>query len=246
MENSAYMDSVSSARAMLLTDKEALEGNTTISLETDSELNSEQDTYTYVQENFPEFLRIIRYLKKEDQELLLSYYLLSKTQTTLALIHKSTQTVCSFRIRMAIKTLCAFIMMGEPTAEKMKVIFEKEGLEDSLENCPLSECVSLYAKIHSFQKISEIYHIHRPSIRRAMSKASKALMECPDARSHALGAYVHSLIDKASPVGVGYSKRKQQKQGSLFVTDSDILGQFKIDVMHPDFDKSYFVSRANK
>jgi len=47
------------------------------------------------------------------------------TQNTLAVIHKSTQTVCSFRIRMAVKTLACFIMMGEPTIEHMHEILNK-------------------------------------------------------------------------------------------------------------------------
>lgn len=229
---------------MLLSEEDQLEGTTTISLETQGDL-SEEDILTYVQDNFSQFLTTLRYLKKEDQELLLSYYLLSKTQNTLALIHKSTQTVCSFRIRMAIKTLCAFIMMGEPTSEKMKVILEAEGLEGSLEKLPLSECIDLYAKTRSFQRIAEVHHLHRPDIRRAMSRASKALMESKDAHAHALGAYIHSLIDKANPSGVGYSKRKVSKLGHIYRTDPAILGEFRIRVQDPDFEHM-FVSRANR
>jgi len=33
-------------------------------------------------------------------------------------------------------------------------------------------------------------------------------MESKDPQEHALGAYIHSLIDKANPSGVGFSKRK--------------------------------------
>src|SRR5208283_5867612 len=115
-ENTPYFDSITSARAMLLSEDDQLEGITTISLETQADM-TEEDILTYVIENFSEFLKMLRFLKKEDQELLLSYYLLSKTQNTLAIIHKSTQTVCSFRIRMAVKVLCAFILNGEEFTE---------------------------------------------------------------------------------------------------------------------------------
>ena len=54
-----------------------------------------------MQEHFGQFLRLLRHLPAEDQELLLSYYVLGKTQNTLATIQHSTQTVCSFKIRMA-------------------------------------------------------------------------------------------------------------------------------------------------
>jgi len=230
---------------MLLSEEDQLEGTTTISLETQGDLTAEEDVLTFITENFPEFLRFLRYLKKEDQELLLSYYLLSKTQNTLAIIHKSTQTVCSFRIRMAVKTLACFIMMGEPTTDRMHDILERTGLAKRLERIDLSEVIDLYAKTRSFQRIAEVHHLHRPDIRRAMSRASKALMESEIAQEHALGAYIHSLIDKANPSGVGYSKRKMQKLGHLYRCDPPILGEFRIDVSDPDFDHM-FVSRANR
>jgi hypothetical protein len=243
-ENTPYFDSITSARAMLLNEEDQLEGTTTISLETCGDL-AEEDILTYVQENFAEFLRMLRFLKKEDQELLLSYYLLSKTQNTLAIIHKSTQTVCSFRIRMAVKVLGTFIMMGEPTAEKMHFILDKAGVEKGLEKVELSRVVELYAKTRSFQRIAEIYGLHRPDIRRAMSRASKQLMESKDAHEHAIGAYIHSLIDKANPSGTGYSKRKVSKLGHIYRVDPPLLGEFRIKVESPDFDHM-FVSRANR
>ena len=145
-ENSAYFDSIVATRALLLDEEESLEGNTLISLESQADM-AEEDILTYIQENFAGFLRILRSLKKEDQELLLSYYLLSKTQNTLATIHKSTQTVCSFRIRMAVKTLGTFIMMGgAPTVETMHEILTKAGLEDSLKPIGLSKIVDEYVK----------------------------------------------------------------------------------------------------
>lgn len=244
-ENSAYFDSIVATRAMLLSDEDSLEGKTLISLESQSDL-AEEDILTYVQENFAGFLTMLRSLKKEDQELLLSYYLLSKTQNTLATIHKSTQTVCSFRIRMAVKTLGTFIMMGgAPTVEMMHEILTRAGLEDSLKKIELSKVVDLYVRTHNFQKISELHHLHRPDIRRAMSRASKQLMESKDPQEHALGAYMHSLIDKANPAGQGFSKRKLAKQCHIYRTDPKILGEFRIDVLDPDFGHM-FVSRANR
>ena len=243
-ENSPYFESITSARAMLLSEEDQLEGVTTISLETQADL-AEDDIFTYVQENFADFLTILRFLKKEDQEMLLSYYLLSKTQNTLAIIHKSTQTVCSQRIRMAVKTLGTFIMMGEPTVEKMHEILKRAGLEDSWEGVELSQIIDLYVKIRNFRRIAEIYNLHRPDIRRSLSRASKQLMGSADGHEHALGAYIHSLIDKANPNGQGFSKRKTAKLGHLYRTDPNMLGEFRIKVDDPTFD-AMFVSRANR
>ncbi len=231
---------------MLLSDEEALEGNTLLSMESDPKMKEDQKILAYIQENFPMFLKMLRLLKKEDQELLLSYYLLAKTQNTLAIIHRSTQTVCSFRIRMAVKVLCAFILYEkEFSPEKMKEVLTGAKLENCIKNVPLSAIIDLYVKTRSFQRIAEIHSLHRPDIRRAMSRASKQLMESKDPQEHALGAYIHSLIDKANPSGTGFSKRKVQKLGNIYRTDPAILGEYRLKITDPDFDHM-FVSRANR
>lgn len=243
MESTPYMNSVTSARAMLLTEEESLEGGTTISLETQSDLQ-EDDVFTYIQENFPNFLKMLKYLSQEDQDMLLSYYLLGKTQTTLATIFKSTQTVCSFRIRMAIKVIGAFLLFGEPTAEILAEILSSAGLEDSLKG-GLSKAVIEYAKCRSFQQVAETLGLHRPDVRRAMSRAARTLLNSKDSREAAMAAWIHSLVDKSNPVGPGYSKRKLLKEGHLYRTDPDILGQFTVNIEDKAFE-SLFVSRANR
>ena len=243
MESIPYMNSVTSARAMLLTEEESLEGGTTISLETQSDLQ-EDDVFTYIQENFPNFLKMLKYLSQEDQDMLLSYYLLGKTQTTLATIFKSTQTVCSFRIRMAIKVIGAFLLFGEPTAEILAEILSSAGLEDSLKG-GLSKAVIEYAKCRSFQQVAETLGLHRPDVRRAMSRAARTLLNSKDSREAAMAAWIHSLVDKSNPVGPGYSKRKLLKEGHLYRTDPDILGQFTVNIEDKAFE-SLFVSRANR
>lgn len=242
MENTPYMDSVSGARALLLSDEEALEGNTTLSLETCGDL-AEDHILTFVEENFDKFLKTLRYLRKEDQELLLSYYLLSKTQNTLAVILKSTQTVCSFQIRMAMKTLGTFIMVGEPTEELLHEVLEKAGFENSLEKVPLSRAVMEYVRVRNFQQVAHLFGLHRPDVRRSMSRASKAMRDSADPKEAAVAAWLHSLIDKVSPLGTGFSKRETKKKGNLVQRDPAVVGQFRINITDPDFGHM-FVSRA--
>ena len=269
MESTPYMNSVTSARAILLTEEEALEGATTISLETQSDLQ-EDDIFTYIQENFTSFLKMLCYLSQEDQDMLLSYYLLGKTQTTLATIFKSTQTVCSFRIRMAVRVIGAFLLFGEPNAETLGAVLTKAGLEDSFpclvcggistpthdnpntgqpesctRKCGLSTAVIEYAKCRSFQQVAETLGLHRPDVRRAMSRAARALMGSKDSREAAMAAWIHSLVDKSNPVGPGYSKRKLLKEGHLYRSDPNILGSFTAKIDDPAFD-ALFVSRANR
>lgn len=257
-ENSPYFESIVAHRAILnskgdhgeLDEQEVLEGRGLVSMETCADM-TEEDILTYVQENFGDFIKILRFLSKEDQELLLSYYLLSKTQNTLALIHKSTQTVCSFRIRQAVKRIGTFMMLGAPTEDVMKTVFTKANLENELppnsrsEQVGLSAVVSLYEQTRSFQQVADTFGLHRPDIRRTMSRAAKALNESRDPQDIALGAFVHGLIDKASASGQGFSKRKLSKLCHIYRTDPSVLGEFRVDVQNPDF-KHLFTSRANR
>jgi hypothetical protein len=256
MENSAYMDSITSARSMLLSDEEALAGGTTISCETTDEFGVD-DIYVYCQEHFADWLRVIRVLSREQQELLLSYYLLGKTQQVLAGIVSSTQTVCSFRIRMAVKLAGTYMMMGgRPTAEQIRVVLIKAGLEDSIRGVKLSEIIAEYAACRNFAAIAYRYRLHRPDIRRAMSQASKHLLGNPtgetdpqppgDPDGIAVGAYIFNLIDKANPDGKGVSERQKAKTARCVVrVDPPCVGEFRVAVNDPGWD-SLFVSRANR
>ena len=237
------MNSVTSARSLLLTDEEALEGATTISLETQQDLQ-EDDIFTYIQENFTGFLKMLKYLSQEDQDMLLSYYLLGKTQTTLAAIFKAPRRYAAFRIRMAVRVIGAFLLFGEPTVEVLSEVLGKAGLEDSLKG-GLSKAIIEYAKCRSFQQVADVLGLHRPDVRRAMSRAARALMGSRDSKEAAMAAWIHSLVDKSNPIGPGYSKRKMLKEGHLYRTDPDILGSFVVRIDDPAFD-ALFVSRANR
>lgn len=112
---------------MLLTEEEALAGDGMLSLETTGEFG-EDDFFVYSREHFADWLRVLRNLSLEQQEMLLSYYLLGRTQQTLAMLWSSTQTVCSFRLRMAIKLAGTYIMMGgAPSTETMRTTLLRAG-----------------------------------------------------------------------------------------------------------------------
>jgi hypothetical protein len=256
-ENTAYFDSITATRSMRLSEEDALAGNTMLSLETTGEFG-EDDIYVYCQEHFADWLRVIRVLSLEQQELLLSYYLLGKTQIVLSKLLQATQTVCSFRIRMAVKLAGTYLMMGgAPTQEQMRVILSKAGLEHSLEGVSLSEAISMYAECRSFQRIANVYHLHRPDSRRAMSRAAQFLLGGDHAHKEidvnqttpeqlAIGAYIFNLIDKSNPTGQGKSERQKAKTARCVVrVDPPCTGEFRVAVNDPGWD-SIFVSRANR
>jgi hypothetical protein len=102
-----------------------------------------------------------------------------------------------------------------------------------------------YVRTRNFAQVATHFGLHRPDVRRAMSRASKNLVDSKNGQEAAVAAWMHSLIDKVSPTGVGYSKRKSAKMGHLYRSDPAILGQFRMNIQDPSF-SHMFVSRANR
>ena len=199
MENSAFMESIAGDRAVLAYDHDeeaALDGAQLISAETDADLQQEQDIFIFIKGNFAAFLGYLRNLNLRDQELLLAYYCLRKTQTQLARIFKTSQTLCSAGTRATVRAMCAQIAFGgQPTEERMRPILQavsaeevilstlkktkrKEGSENLSQHGKdgkpreqathsLVRLLAEYAEARSFGRLADRRGIHRPEIRRA-------------------------------------------------------------------------------
>jgi hypothetical protein len=259
MENSPYMDSVAGDRAVLAYDHDeeaALAGAQLISAETDSDLQQEQDIFIFISRNFAGFLRYLRNLSLRDQELLLAYYCLRKTQTQLAPIFKTSQTLCSAGMRAAVRAMCAYIACdGQPTEEQMRPILQAVGVEEArmstgprrqgdLESPSqhvkngtpgekathsLARLLAEYAEVRSFRSLADRHCIHRPEIRRAFRSAAEKL-EVGDREQQALATWIRALIDKANPFDEGESKRQAAKRGDVFVSDDARIADFRIRI----------------
>lgn len=239
---SLYFESIVATRAMLL-DPEDYQGEHTLSLETQADIVS-QSIISYIHDNFGKFMEYIKFLSLEDQELLLSYYLLGKTQWSIARLHGSTQTICSFKLRLAMKRLGTYILMGVPSVEKINAILEQYGNTHFTEQICYADLIDVYAKTRSFKSVASQFGVKRPDVRRALSALSKQLLASKEAPILALGAYVFGLIDKASAQGRGLSQRERAKICPIYRRDPNLLGQFEVDVTTQDFDH-FLVSRAN-
>jgi hypothetical protein len=131
-DQNQYWDSVVAHRSSRLSDEQSMAGETNISAETCVDL-VDDDLAVYINNNFSSFLKWLRFLSNEDQDLLLAYYTLAKSQRSLAIVHSSTQTIMSHLIRRAAQKLCAHMMWnGRPSVEVMRTILTKSGLEDSI------------------------------------------------------------------------------------------------------------------
>jgi len=236
-ENSAYFEAITAARAMLLDDPQGLDH--TLSLETQAEMMREH-VGDYMKDNFPSFVKFLRLLPSEDQELLLSYYMLGKPQWCLAKLYRSTQTVCSVKLRMAVKKLGTIaIFRGHPTVDSMCPVLEKAGINHLIEkstNVSTAMLVVEYRAARSFAVVAKKLGVMRPQVRRALSTAAKFLLASSVDEEVALGAYIFGLIDKASSSGQGYSQRKLDKHTHVYRQDPSLLGAFRISVLHPEFE----------
>lgn len=244
METLTYIDSKSAGRAIAEfaeNAESALQGLNMLSAETQGELQ-EDDALTWVRDHFAEFLRLLRGLKKDDQDLLTCYYVLGIAQATLGPLFKTTQTQCSYRVRAAMKALCA-LSQGKPDAARLRAALDKAGLEGDF-SVPVSQLVAEYEECRSFQRLADKYDIHRPAVRKAMRHAAVALGESQDPEAQMLGAYIHTLIAGAHRWGKGMSKRKAIAMGDVRRSDPDSLGDFRVKVDSEEFYRR-FIGRAS-
>ena len=243
-ETTPYFESITAARSMLVEDPSDFAFET-ISLETQQDLA--RDTVgESIQAHFGAILPHMRLLSPEDQELLLSYFLLAKPQWCLAKLYQSTQTLCSLRIRLALKKLGVVTKyQGHPTQEALDAILEEHGLNALVEGVKTSTLVVEYRQRRSFAAVADLLRIHRPVVRRALTQVVNTLMSDPHEEHAAVGAYIHGLIDKASITGQGYSAQKARKLSHVHKKDPSLVGSFHIDLSDPAFDEHVLVSHAS-
>ena len=216
----------------------------TISLETQLDLarNSVSES---IRDDIGTFLPPMKNLNPEDYEMILAYYLLRSPQWCLAKLCHSTQTLCSFRIRMALKKLGVVAACGgHPTQDVLDEVLELHGLNHLVPPVRTSLLVVEYRRRRSFLAVADTLHLHRPDVRRALTKAANVLMADKHDHHAAFGAYIHGFLDKASISGVGFSQRKTQQLADVYKSDPKCAGEFRVLTTDPAFEDHFLVSRA--
>jgi len=248
-EDTGFWDSITAKRAEIAfgDDEQAcLEGSQLISIETQDDTGPEESVYAYVEVNFPAFLGHIRALSLQDQERVLSYYCLKKTQDHLATIFRSTQTVASFQLRAAVKCMVALVAWGgrEPSVDTMEPLLQRVGC-NKLGDHNLAELVLEYSYCKSFDEVAQKHGIHRPVIRRAISHASQEMTQAKHPPAvQALGWFLFKLIDRMNPRGKGPSRRALMRAGDFAVEVPAVVGVNLVRTDDPHI-SSFFQSRAN-
>jgi hypothetical protein len=245
----AYWDNKVAARSVLVDLEDGLRGETLISAESSSDEFARNGIVVFISSHFTEFLHWTTYLRVDDRELLLCYYLVGNTQNTLAKMFGLSQTQISSTLRYIVRALCFWMYCeGEITQEKLERILVPAGLEDvDLESrnqhFKLSELVMLYYKTRSFQAVANLLDgIHRPTIKRAISHAYHVLLMSEVAEEIMLGAWLERLMYRVNPTATGLTQKYQNKSADIFRSDPDGIGDFHITVESPVFEHVFWAT----
>jgi hypothetical protein len=240
----AYLESLSIERTMLLSEEEQLHGDTTVSAETCDDLVSD-GIDIFLHSNFPEFLKAMRKLTSEEQDLLLEYYILNKPQALIGKTHQTTQTQASFALRAAVGSLCAQMMLGMPTIADVHRVLVEGGVQDTFiykrwgskydVQGTLSEAIVMYATLRNSRKVAE-YFGFRGSVRQILRQCTASLGN-GGSEQRALASYVNTITAFT---------RKQKGSRHIARTDPDIVGQFRVRVDDPNFGHMFVPSATRQ
>lgn len=186
----------------------------------------------YVEDYFPAFLFALHHLPAEEQELLLGYLVLGKTQQQLATAAATTQTVCSSRIRRSLFKLTLFTEDSPDLDSVLREVFVEACLENRLA-APLSEIVAVYGELRSWADTARELDLTPRSVQFILPRAANLLTESKEPRHKAVGAWLKDFIRKPTPRPTEYRAKTPS-----------ILGQFRIDIASDHFDQ-VFTARAN-
>ena len=243
-ENSAYFEAITAVRSMRVDDP--FDASTeTISAETQMDL-ARDSVGVALRDSLDTFLPYMEHLTLEDQELIKLYFLVEKPQWCLATIHRSTQTLCSQRIRHAVKRLALHaIHKGPPDQHALDHILDDHGLNKPIPGGPSTgRLIVEYRKRKSFSAVTDVLQCPRPQVRRAIISAATTLLKDEHEEHTAYGAYIHGLIDQAAVHGPGFSEAKRLKCAHAHTIDPHLVGLPRINSSDPDAHDHVLVSKA--
>jgi hypothetical protein len=251
--SNVYMTNVADARAMIADQEKVFRGEALISLEC-QENGDDGGIASFIAAAPNRFMFFVSRLAVREQDFLLAYYLLNREQNSLSDTHLTTQTCASSVIRAALKVMCAFIIFGgaDPSVTQLRAILEPEGLEvpdltgftkpegrvHSTSSLFREYCVS-----GSFAAVGRKNKIHRPELRRLFRRVAETLERSARPASLALAAYIRMKIEQKSVLGVGDNQALRSKQRNVRRVDSPILGDFVLDIEHPDIETIFVPKR---
>jgi hypothetical protein len=252
--DAAYWNQIVSQQSMRVSQEDSLAGETLISLETNPD-REDTDFLTYVRENFESFVGLLRQLPPREQEMLLTYYMLSKPQHVVGCLCQMTQTICSRVLRQNVKAICCLIMYGgRPTEAQMRKEFgkaDKTTVNSMWSRQPpvevsLSHLLALYDRTRDYRAIAAKLGLARADVYRTIAAAAETLSESPNPRFKALGFFFLVVTYKTSRESVGLTAKERSKRVLVYrARDPLILGKFERPLNAPGIEEVFFAISYN-
>jgi hypothetical protein len=225
MENSLYMEAVTSARSMLQTEEEGMAGEGTVSIETEGARTD--DFYTYTQEHFPAFLRLLRFASPEEQEMVLSYYICGRSQLALGSLFGRSQTQISYKVRMAVKTMLA--RFRPPTEKEISKILKRYRL--SLDGMNAAQVV-LETQTKTAERVLREHKKHgvpASAIRNLLRDIYAKMKDSPKSEEALLAVWVHASV------ALPNNYRRLHRTSWCHRQDPSCLGEFRVALEDPNW-----------
>jgi hypothetical protein len=230
------------ARALRLSQEEATAGTALLSVETQPE-ESVMGMDVFAREHPLRFIELVHQLPQpEDREFACEYWFLGIPQDRLAVTHRWTQSLCGSALAAIEQQLGALILLEAITNVTVRTILERNGLDKLEEAFTMTEAFVQYSRSRDFKATAYELRVTSGHLHSIMRDTAKKLKECSAVEERCLGAYLLALVSRASSEGICRG-RTRERPAYLYKKDSPILGQFRVDVTHPDFGQ-LFSSRA--
>jgi hypothetical protein len=206
-----------------------LRGELNASCENDTE--GFQDSVSTIMREFPDlFFREMQKLERFDQDLLLSYLLLHKTQVQLSRLYKMTQLAVSKNIRESLGLLGANLLFKDYAESDIRSTLERCKVPDAERNAAM---VKFFLDTKSVAATRDKFQI---LVRHRLARIADALKESADLWGTALGAALSHTLSYS------YGGIWQRRYFDVFCVDSQSLGQATIDIENCE---GIFASRAD-
>jgi hypothetical protein len=200
---------------------------------------SEEDglAFSYLEENPAKFLGMLKFLDPEEQDMLLCYFLLHRTQADLGLIFGITQTRVSAAVRLALKTMLSIAIVGIPDEDTLREMLVRHGLEDTVADDGLTEMILAYDELRDWTEVKVEYDF-TGSLGVLVRHAGKTLLASSKMTDQACGAWLIFIAGSTVEPHAGGRHRKAMS-GDIRRVDPDCVGSFTVSLDDPQWEEAF-------
>ena len=204
----------------------SLDGSQCISIETRND--DELELLDYINNHYFQFLRYVKQMDYYSQELLLSYFLIGKSQEQLAKIQGTTQTLTSRALHCAVRAALAIMLFGgPPSSDTITAILARHTITHAelktrnhkLKTFSVPRILNAYLRLKNTRAVAQAFDLHPPEVRRVIKKTAMMLRATTGQKEKALSWWLMSLLNV-----------KSKPYSTISYSDKSPLGKFRIPI----------------